>query len=185
MKIYLSKNEYRLAFLVALFMPSFAHAHAHAHSMTMTVLDWQSGFSHPLQGLDHIVAMLAVGFWTARSATSRWLLPLTFVSVMSVGALCGTLGISIASVELIILLSGLVLSVLAIKNTRFDNKVNALIVAFFAFFHGYAHGAELASSADFLSYSAGFMSATLLLHGVGMITANVMSFMRPSLTDAA
>lgn len=183
MKIYLSKNRYRLVFLLALLMPSFAHA----HSMTLTVVDWQSGFLHPLQGVDHVVAMLAVGVWAARSAANRWLLPLTFVSVMSVGALCGTLGVAVASAELIILLSGLLLSVLAIKNCQFDNKVNVLIVAFFAFFHGYAHGVELASSADFLSYSAGFVSATLLLHGIGVIAAVLMQsiYRIQSLTDAA
>lgn len=145
--------------------------------MTITVINWISGFSHPLQGLDHIIAMLAVGFWAIQlRGIALWALPLTFISVMSVGDLLGTLGLTIPSAELIILLSGLVLSVLAVRKVRFDMKINALIVAFFAFFHGYAHGVEIADASNFWSYSFGFITATILLHGAGMITAVFMQF---------
>jgi urease accessory protein len=158
-------------FLLALFLPSFAHAHA----MSITTVDWASGFGHPLQGLDHIFAMLAVGFWAVQlRGLALWALPLTFVSVMSAGGLIGTLGLTLPNAELIILLSGLVLSVLALKKVRFDSKINVLIVAFFAFFHGYAHGVEIADATDFWSYSFGFITATILLHGAGMITAVFM-----------
>jgi urease accessory protein len=172
MNIYPSKNVCRLFLISALLSPSFAHA----HSMTITTADWTSGFVHPMQGLDHILAMLAVGFWAAHTASRLWLLPLTFVSVMSIGGLIGTAGLTVPSAESIILLSGLVLSVLAVKKVRFNAKINVLIVAFFAFFHGYAHGYELSTSADFLSYCLGFITATLLLHGAGIMTAVFVQF---------
>lgn len=174
----LATNLYRRLLLLTLLSPSFAHA----HSMTITTADWSSGFGHPLQGLDHIVAMLAVGFWASQlRAIALWLLPLTFVSVMSIGGYIGTSGLIIPGTELIILLSGLVLSVLAVKNVSFNVKINVLIVAFFAFFHGYAHGAEVSNSADFLSYSLGFITATALLHGAGIITAIFLEFAKKPL----
>ena len=169
MKTYLAKIKLPyLLFLSALFAPNFAHA----HSMQMMVADWHSGFIHPLQGLDHIIAMFAVGIWAAQlRGHALWLLPLTFISVMSLGGLLGTIGLAMPSAELIILLSGLVLSIFAVQKVSFSVKINVLIVAFFAFFHGYAHGYEISDSADFLSYSLGFMVATALLHGAGMMTA--------------
>ena len=155
-------------FLLFLLSPSFAYA----HSMAFTAIDWTSGFNHPLQGFDHIVAMLAVGFWAAQlRGRAIWLLPLTFVSVMSLGGLIGTANVEISSAEWIILLSGFVLSVLAIKKVHFDAKINVLIVAFFALFHGYAHGTEITDSANFLSYSLGFIAATSLLHIAGILMA--------------
>ncbi len=168
MKTHLSKNLHLLFALSILLLPNFAHA----HSIAFTAIDWNSGFLHPLQGLDHIIAMLAVGFWAAQlRGQSVWLLPLTFVSVMSLGGLIGMTNIEIPSAELIILSSGFVLSILAIKKVRFDTKINMLIVAFFALFHGYAHGAEITDSANFLSYSLGFIVATSLLHIAGIMTA--------------
>ncbi len=168
MKTYPSKYLFRLFFLLILLSPHFAYAHA----MAIATADWHSGFIHPLQGLDHILAMIAVGFWAAQlRGLALWLLPLTFISIMSVGGLMGTMGLVMPGAELIILLSGVVLAVLAIKKVRFSTKINMLIVAFFAFFHGYAHGAEITTSADFLSYSLGFIVATSLLHGLGIITA--------------
>jgi urease accessory protein len=158
----------RLPRILALFLlsPSFSHA----HSMAFTAMDWNSGFLHPLQGIDHIIAMLAVGFWAAQlRGVALWVLPLTFVSVMSLGGLIGMTNLEIPSAEVIILLSGFVLSVLAVKNIRFDIKVNMLIVAFFALFHGYAHGAEITDSADLTSFGAGFIVSTGLLHCTGMM----------------
>jgi urease accessory protein len=159
----------RLPKILALFLlsPSFAHA----HSMAFMTIDWNSGFLHPLQGLDHIIAMLAVGFWAAQlRGVAMWVLPLTFVSVMTLGGLLGTSGFTLDYAETIILSSGFVLSILAIKNVLFDLKVSTLIVGFFALFHGYAHGEEIADSADLVSYSVGFICATSLLHlgGIGL-----------------
>gem|GEM_PF-151957 len=167
----------RLPKILALFLlfPSFAHA----HSMAFTTVDWLSGFTHPLQGADHLVAMLAVGFWAAQlRGKAMWLLPTTFVSVMAVGGFLGTLGFSLDYAETIILSSGFVLSILAIKKVRFDLKVMMLLVGFFALFHGFAHGAEIADSADLISYSVGFICATSLLHLAGIGVAQVLNKMK-------
>lgn len=138
-------------------------------------LGWQEGFSHPLVGWDHVVTMLAVGIWAAQlRGRAIWMLPLAFVSVMSLGGLAGSLGISIPSVEGLILLSCAVFSVLITRKVRFSTKINVMIVAFFGFFHGFAHGHEISTSASLVSYTMGFMLATLLLHGTGILVAKLV-----------
>ncbi|MCX7089657.1 MAG: TonB-dependent receptor [Methylococcales bacterium] len=144
-------------------------------AMNITLSDWHDGFNHPWRGWDHLLTMLSVGIWaTQLRGQAIWLLPLAFVSVMSVGGLAGAAGFSVPSVELLVLLSGVVFSVFIVRRVRFSTKVNVLIVAFFAFFHGYAHGTEIATSASLFSYTLGFMLATLLLHGAGILTARFM-----------
>jgi hydrogenase/urease accessory protein HupE len=140
------------------------------------VVDLTSGFSHPLEGWDHLVTMLAVGIWAAQlRGKAIWLLPLTFVGVMSLGGISGAAKyLAVPSAEVLIVLSSLVFSVLIILKIRFDTKINVLIVAFFAFFHGYAHGQEISASASLISYSVGFMVATLLLHGAGILVAKLL-----------
>ncbi|MBD9363729.1 HupE/UreJ family protein [Methylomonas fluvii] len=140
-------------------------------------IGWSNGFNHPLIGLDHLVTMLAVGIWAAQlRGQAIWMLPLAFVGVMSLGGLAGAAGIALPSVEGIILLSCAVFSVLITRKVRFSAKVNVLIVAFFAFFHGYAHGQEISTSASLISYTLGFMLATLLLHGAGILVAKLVVF---------
>ncbi len=135
------------------------------------------GFSHPLTGWDHLITMLAVGIWAAQlRGQAIWMLPLAFVGVMSLGGIAGASGISIPSSEGIILLSAAVFSVLISRKMRFSAKINVLIVAFFAFFHGFAHGNEISTSASLLSYTLGFMLATLLLHGAGILVAKLIVF---------
>jgi urease accessory protein len=140
------------------------------------VIDLNSGFSHPLEGWDHIVTMLGVGIWAAQlRGKAIWLLPTTFVGVMSLGGISGAAKyLAVPSAEILIILSCLVFSILIIRKVRFDIKVNVLIVAFFAFFHGYAHGQEISASASLISYTLGFMIATLLLHGAGILMAKVI-----------
>jgi hydrogenase/urease accessory protein HupE len=142
----------------------------------ISVMDLSSGFSHPLEGWDHIVTMLGVGIWAAQlRGKAIWLLPTTFVGVMSLGGISGAAKyLAVPSAEILIVLSCLVFSFLIIRKVRFDIKINVLIVAFFAFFHGYAHGAEISTSASLISYTLGFMIATLLLHGAGILVAKVV-----------
>lgn len=138
---------------------------------------WSNGFNHPLMGWDHLVTMLAVGIWAAQlRGQAIWMLPLAFVGVMSLGGLAGAAGLAIPSVEGIILLSCAVFSVLITRKVRFSAQVNVLIVAFFAFFHGFAHGQEISTSASLISYTLGFMLATLLLHGAGILVAKLVVF---------
>ncbi|MDD5215978.1 MAG: HupE/UreJ family protein [Methylococcales bacterium] len=142
----------------------------------ISVIDLNSGFSHPLEGWDHIVTMLGVGIWAAQlRGKAIWLLPATFVSVMSLGGISGAAQyLAVPSAEILIVLSCLVFSFLIIRKVRFDIRINVLIVAFFAFFHGYAHGQEISTSASLISYTLGFMIATLLLHGAGILMAKVI-----------
>ncbi len=142
----------------------------------VSIIDLNSGFSHPIEGWDHIVTMLGVGIWAAQlRGKSIWLLPATFVGVMSLGGISGAATyLAVPSAESLILLSCLVFSVLIIRRIRFDTRINMLIVAFFAFFHGYAHGQEISASASLISYTLGFMIATLLLHGAGILVAKVI-----------
>ena len=138
-------------------------------------LGWREGFSHPLTGWDHLVTMLAVGIWAAQlRGRAIWMLPLAFVGVMSLGGLAGSMGFSIPSVEGLILLSCAVFSVLITRKVRFNTKINVMIVAFFGFFHGFAHGHEISASASLVSYTLGFMLATLLLHGTGILVAKLV-----------
>ncbi len=138
--------------------------------------DWGQGFDHPLQGWDHLLTMIAVGVWAVQlRGQAVWMLPFTFVSVMSLGGLAGAASFAIPSVEIMILLSGLVFSVFIVRKIHFTTRMNVLIVAFFAFFHGYAHGQEISASASLISYTLGFVFATLLLHCAGIATARLVA----------
>ena len=166
----------RSRFLLSLSVPVFLLlAFIAKQFSSVDFMDWHSGFSHPLTGWDHLVTMLAVGIWAAQMrGKAIWLLPLAFVSVMSLGGLVGAAGVDIPSLEGIMLLSGAVFGVLITRNIRFSSKINVLIVAFFAFFHGYSHGQEISTSASLISYTLGFMLATLLLHGAGILLAKLV-----------
>jgi urease accessory protein len=139
-------------------------------TVKIDISGWSSGFIHPLQGGDHLLTMLAMGIWAAQLRGSAiWLLPVTFVGVMSLGGLAGATGFLIPASEPIILLSCLVFSALITRKIRFSSQINVAIVAFFAFFHGLAHGHEISTSANLISYTLGFMVATILLHGAGVL----------------
>lgn len=138
---------------------------------------WQDGFNHPLAGWDHLLTMVAVGIWAAQMrGRAVWMLPLAFVSVISLGGLAGAAGLAIPHTESIIVLSCAVFCILIGRNIRFSSNVNVLIVAFFAFFHGLAHGQEISVSDSLMSYTLGFVLATLLLHGAGILFAKLMTF---------
>ena len=135
---------------------------------------WYNGFNHPLHGWDHLLTMLAVGVWAAQlGGRAIWQLPLAFVGVMSLGGVFGMTGVSMPGVEMMILLSVIVFGFLVVRRIRFQATVSVLIVIFFAFFHGFAHGQEMPASASLLSFALGFMLATLLLHGAGILAARL------------
>lgn len=164
-----------LRVLLCLGFPIVSMALFSQQFINLDFIGWTSGFTHPLTGWDHLITMLAVGIWAAQlRGHAIWMLPLAFVGVMSLGGLAGAAGLSIPSVEGLILLSCAVFSLLIIRRTRFSTQVNVMIVAFFAFFHGFAHGQEISTSASLLSYTFGFMLATLLLHGAGIIVAKLV-----------
>lgn len=160
------------AMILMLVMVNYAYCQLSNVIMT----DLFSGFSHPLEGLDHVITMLGVGIWAAQlRGKAIWLLPVTFVSVMSLGGVSGAASyLAIPSAEVLIIASCLVFSALIIRKIHFGTKMNVLIVAFFAFFHGYAHGQEISTSASLVSYTVGFMLATILLHGTGILVVKVI-----------
>jgi urease accessory protein len=129
-----------------------------------------SGFLHPLSGWDHILAMVAVGIWGAQlGLPAIWVLPVTFPLVMACGGFLGLVGVPIPGVEPGIAASAIVLGAMVITAARPPLWLAIAIVAVFAVFHGYAHGAELGPGASAVAYSAGFVVATGLLHGLGIL----------------
>ncbi len=142
---------------------------AQAHVAEGAIGGFVSGFLHPVLGYDHLLAMLAVGLWGAQmGGRSVWTLPVTFPLVMAFGGVLGMAGVLLPSVELGIALSVLVLGLAIAFAWRPFEPVALLIIAAFAVFHGYAHGAELPSAADPAAYSVGFVIATGLIHVAGI-----------------
>lgn len=142
--------------------PAFAHLNPAEHG------SFAAGFTHPLSGADHILAMVAVGLWASMlGGRALVVVPLSFVGVMLLGFVAALGGVSLPYVEPVILASVIVLGLLVAMAFRASTLTATLIVGFFAFFHGYAHGGEIGSAA-FLSYGAGFALATALLHAAGI-----------------
>jgi urease accessory protein len=138
---------------------------ADAHSGSGTGSGFTSGFMHPIGGLDHVVAMVAVGLWGAFLGNPAiWLLPVVFPLVMAFGGALGVAGVPMPAVETGIALSAVVLGVAVALAARAPLWAAAAIVGLFAIFHGHAHGTELPHSANPLAYSLGFVLATGLLH---------------------
>lgn len=132
---------------------------------------WADGFHHPFTGLDHILAMLAVGLWAAQlGKRAVWLVPSIFVAVMSLGGLFGHQGLYVPMglIESTILASVLVLGLLVATAARMPLWASGSLVAVFAASHGLAHGIEGAGG-SFASYGSGFVLATALLHGAGIV----------------
>ncbi len=128
-----------------------------------------SGFLHPLTGIDHLLAMVAVGIWgTQLGRPAIWLLPLTFPLVMSIGGVLGVRGAPLPAVEFAIAGSAAALGLMIVLAARPPIAVAAVLVGGFAIFHGHAHGTELPGAADPLAYGAGFVLVTGLLHAAGI-----------------
>ncbi len=128
-----------------------------------------AGLRHPVSGLDHVLAMVSVGLWGAQlGAPAVWLLPVTFPMVMALGGMLGLLGVPLPGVEAAIALSGILLGFSVAAEWRPPLGVAAVMVGFFAVFHGHAHGSELPAGANGLLYSIGFVVATGTLHASGI-----------------
>jgi urease accessory protein len=152
-----------VAIIFAIATPAFAH--------TGTGLPggFQSGFLHPLSGLDHLLAMVSVGLWGAFLGRPLVVaLPVIFPAVMAFGAALGMANVPLPPVEIGIASSVLLLGAVIALNVRAPVWAACTIVAIFAIFHGYAHGKELPSAAYPIGYAVGFMLATGLLHLVGI-----------------
>ena len=154
-----------LAAILAL-SPTLAFAHVgigDAHGFS-------HGFVHPIGGIDHVLAMVAVGMFAATlGGRALWAIPASFIVMMAVGGALGMMGVNVPFVELGIATSVIVLgSAVALRWTNWPLGATTAMVGFFALFHGFAHGAEMPMGASGITYAAGFMLATALLHMVGI-----------------
>ncbi|WP_026608573.1 HupE/UreJ family protein [Methylocapsa acidiphila] len=128
-----------------------------------------SGFTHPLLGPDHVLAMVSVGIWGAQlGAPAIWILPIGFPMIMAAGGALGVLGAPLPATELLIALSVLTLGLLVAQARRLPLAAALAIIAVFAVAHGHAHGVELPMAANALAFSVGFVAATGMLHALGI-----------------
>ena len=148
------------ASLAVLSASAFAHVGADAGSHH----GFLTGFTHPLTGLDHLAAMLAVGMWSAMTSRRTWAAPLSFAALLLVGALMAKSGVAFPAVEPMIAASLLVMGLLLATRQRLPAAAGALLVGGFALFHGAAHGNELAG----LGALAGMVASTALIHLAGL-----------------
>ena len=147
-------------------LPAFAHS-GEVHLQGFVV-----GLLHPVSGLDHILAMLAVGLWAGLlGGRAAWLLPAGFLGGMAAGGAFGIAGIGLPMVEAGILASVIVLGALVAASARVRLAIAVPLVAVFGLLHGHAHGAELAAGIGAAGYAFGFLAATATLHAIGVLGA--------------
>ena len=158
----------RLLLLALTLLPTLAHAHP-GHVSEINGLGW--GFLHPFTGFDHLLAMLAVGLWAVQLGhRALWVLPLSFLTSMIVGASLAMKGIPLPFVEPIVLASALGLGAFLALEKPIPLPLSTFLVAAAALFHGQAHGMELPDGTLGIQALLGFVfsSAILQLTGVGL-----------------
>ena len=165
------KISVRLSAPIAALAVALAPAIASAHTGIGATTGFLHGFWHPIGGIDHVLAMVAVGLFAAQlGGRALWAVPATFVAIMAAGGTLGMAGVALPAVEVGIALSVLVLGLVVLAGRRWPLGLAMALVAVFAVFHGHAHGSEMPVDASGLSYGLGFMLATALLHlaGIGL-----------------
>lgn len=173
------------AVVIAAIMAGLLAAPAYAHPGAHHVASMSTGFLHPLSGLDHLLAMLAVGVWAAQQRRAAWTLFAAFPVAMILGALLGAGGFVLPLVEPGIAASVLVLGLLVAFAVRMPVLAGGAMVAAFGVFHGYAHGSELPAGAAFASYGAGFLLSTLALHIAGATGSRALQNLHAASVRAA
>ena len=154
------------AAILALLAPALALTHTGHEGGSA---GFAAGFLHPLTGVDHLLAMLAVGLWAVQlRGRAAWLLPALFPAVMAAGAGMALTSGALPGVELLIVLSVIVLGAAVTLGARPPLAASAALVGCFALAHGYAHGAEFPAGGNFAAYAAGFVGATVCLHLTGL-----------------
>ncbi|MHA7774149.1 HupE/UreJ family protein [Roseibium sp. M-1] len=158
--------KYRLGLAAAL---SFAATPALAHLDPSEHGSFAAGFTHPIFGTDHVLAMIAVGLWAALlGGRAIWALPTAFVGSMVIGFVLALSGVALPAVEPMILASVVVLGAVVALALRLPLWMSAALVAVFGVCHGHAHGGEIGSAGE-LGYAGGFVLATALLHAAGLL----------------
>lgn len=171
------KNKLLLALSGIIFLLPVS---AYAHTGMGHTIGFVNGFGHPLGGLDHILAMVAVGIWAFQTGGKAvWAVPAVFVGVMALGGVLGITGVAIPFTEEGIIISVLLLGVLIAVAVRMPLAINMALVGLFAVFHGHAHGAEMPVVVSGLAYGVGFAVSTALLHlcgiGIGVLFQKTVS----------
>lgn len=152
------------AALAAFATPALAHTGVEPHLHGLG-----SGFAHPLGGIDHVLAMVAVGLWAGLvGGRAAWAWPAAFVTAMAGAAMLGMAGVALPGVEVAIALSVVALGSLVALGTRAPLALGAAACAVFAVAHGWAHGMEMPADAAGAAYGIGFIAATAALHGAGL-----------------
>jgi urease accessory protein len=170
-----------LTTLVAAFAiaPAIALAHT-GHGDTSGLM---RGFTHPITGIDHVLAMVAVGVLAAQlGGRALWLVPLGFVGVMAVAGVLGMAGIQLPFSEVGIALSVIVLGLVVAFRLSLPELAAMALVGLFAVFHGHVHGAEMPAVASGVSYAVGFVGATAMLHAVGVGVGLLVGWERGTLS---
>jgi urease accessory protein len=129
------------------------------------------GFMHPISGLDHVLAMVAVGVLAALlGGRAIWLVPTSFVAMAAVGGVLGIQSVPVPFVEFGISASVILLGLAIALQAKLPLGWTAGLVGLFGLYHGYAHGAEMPADASGLGYGVGFLAATAMLHiaGIGL-----------------
>src|SRR5262245_29482834 len=157
------------AIVIAYAAAMFTGLNAAGHAERGEAAGFLSGFAHPISGLDHVAAMVAVGMWGAQlGAPALWVLPVAFPLVMAFGGFLGFVGVALPATEFAIAASAILLGASVAFEWRPPLAVAAAFVGVFAIFHGYAHGTELPAGASAALYSMGFVVATGCLHACGI-----------------
>lgn len=157
-----------------------------AHTGVGAVHGFGAGLLHPLFGLDHLLAMVAVGLWAGLTGgRARLAYPLAFIGMMVLAGLWGMSGAALPGVEIGIAVSVVVLGLAIALRATPPLAAGAAACAIFAIFHGHAHGAELPQGASGLGYALGFVVATAALHGAGLGLAGLLAARAPLLARVA
>ena len=164
------RSPVRISWMIAaVLIVALSATTAHAHTESGSITGLLSGLHHPVSGWDHVLAMIAVGLWGAQlGPPALWTLPVAFPMAMALGGMIGLMGLTLPGVEIGIAASAVVLGGMVSTESRPALWVAALVVGFFALFHGHAHGTELPPGSNAMLYSIGFVAATGGLHGCGI-----------------
>ncbi len=155
------------AFALALTFASPAFAHT-GHEID----GFASGLAHPVFGLDHLLAMVAVGLWAGLAGgRAFWAWPVAFVGSMLLGGALGMAGVELPAVELVIVISVIALGLATALDLKPHVVLGAAVIALFGIAHGHAHGMEAPETGSGIAYAIGFVIATAALHGVGLALA--------------
>lgn len=166
----------QLALLLVLLIyavPTVVFAH---DGETLPANAFVAGITHPVLGLDHLLAMVCVGIVSAQiGGRAVWTVPATFVGVMALGGLLGIWDIGLLAVEAGIAVSVIILGVTIAAERTFPMVVTMIAVGLFAMFHGYAHGTEMPSTAEPILYALGFLTGTAVIHIAGLFIGDISS----------